>query len=216
MILIFVYFPYIYALSTYYAIGGIYIPWYSSRIWEGGSISFQNPNPDYIVENAANQTLWVSCGPESDDTWHEVGYSKGWYNSNTKTWDPNVRTLYFAWMWPNGDYMEFKSNRAVGSPGSSHVYRINIENGAWRIFIDGIGQGGTGQILYSKSIDVGLESKTTYATLTRVYPTDGKYRENGVWKYWTNEHHREYMDSNYGYHFEWVTLDLKKCVDYRE
>lgn len=137
--------------ANYYGEGYIY--WNSTKHWIGGAAIFANPNPDYVVQPglgyAANHTLWVFTN-NSNQSWNEVGYSKGWYLNGR--WDTTLRTLYYAWCYPNGTYYEYRSSYPVGSPGTTHSYKIVYEYGAWRIYTDNTYQSGSTQPLYAKYI----------------------------------------------------------------
>jgi len=191
----------IFAANNFNYFGKGYIYWNTTKHWIGGAAIFANPNPDYVVQSqAANHTLWVNTN-NTDTSWNEVGYSKGWYLNGR--WDTTVRTLYYAWCYPDGTYYEYRSSYPVGSPGATHSYKIVYEYGAWRIYIDNTYQGGSTQPLYAKYIQVGLESFYHGNSCRVVYSSGLQVNEDGVWKGWSGNLSSIYQSP--GYHFSWVT-----------
>jgi len=202
VLIIMLIFPSVTYAQHYYGKGEIY--WNSTKHWSGGAAIFPNPNPDYYVQPsigyAANHTLWVFTN-NSDQSWNEVGYSKG-RNLNGH-WDTTLRTLYYAFRLPNGQYYEYRSSNPVGNPGTTHSYKISFGAGIWFIYIDNILQGFSAQPLYAKYIQVGLESLYYANSCRTVYSSGLQVNEDGVWKGWSGNLSRIYQSS--GYHFSWVT-----------
>ncbi len=200
----------------YYAIG--YIDWILPRKWSGARVSFANPDPDYSVHNStANQSLWVSTNG-SNENWAEAGYSKGWYD-NYGNINPNIRTLYQAYYYaPAQIYHVYKALTPPGNPGEVHTYTIlyNKASNCWYLSIDGNYERPYPQLLtlYSKEIDIGLESGNYSNVCGRVYPYGMSfYLENEGWMSFGKAMPKTHVSNGY-YHFEYTDYSKDSGVDY--
>jgi len=145
--------------ANYYAFG--YINWIFQRRWTGGSVSFDNPNPDYFTPNSsANHTIWLSTN-NSTNSWVEAGYAKG------ESHNPDVRFLYWACgkYDENGNVYYYTSGKCLtppGVPGKTHRYSIlYYDDTGFVLYIDGYLEYIYNNELfypYVKEIYIGLES----------------------------------------------------------
>ncbi len=209
------------AFSTqnhYYAFG--YIDWFIQRRWIRGKVTFANPDPDYPTPNSsANQTIWATTN-NSADSWAEAGYAKGW-EDNSGNLDPDVRTLYQAYFYaPTNDYHEDRALTPPGSPGTVHTYTILYNNASscWYLSIDGYYERPYPQLLtlYSKEIDIGLESMDHTNACREAYPTNMSYcYENQGWYSFGQAMPKIYTSDSY-YHFNYTNSNKDSGVDYND
>ncbi len=191
--------------SNYYAYG--YINWIFKRQWTGGSVKFENPNPDYETPNSgANQTIWCSTN-SSYTQWVEAGYAKG------KQGDSNARYLYWAsGRYDNNgnliEYSEGDCSTPPGVPGLVHKYTIIYYDnpGCFMLFIDGyLEQTYSPEFKkYIRKIEIGLESQDYRNVCGKVHPYQMSYfsENDNSWHSFAQANPKVYTSARL-YHFKW-------------